>query len=103
MLPCRASVGAAKVSARVDARTRRREWRDGAVAHSGELTLEESRRRRNSVEVLQRNAQAPAAKGRMGGAAAELDAACRVRPYDPTLAGKTMEFDGSGKCVAGCP
>ena len=24
------------------------------------------------------------------------------RPVHPALSGKTMEFDGSGKCVAGC-
>jgi len=41
-------------------------------------------------------------KVRAGTRSAELVSVSTQRPIYPALSGKTMEFDGSGKCVAGC-
>ena len=41
-------------------------------------------------------------KARPTSRTAAFIALVKVRPMYPALSGKTMEFDGTGKCVAGC-
>lgn len=41
-------------------------------------------------------------KVRAGTRTAELSALMKQRPLHPALSGRTMEFDGEGRCVAGC-
>lgn len=73
------------------------------TAQSGAYAVNELVRPASVIVTHVNEAGTTGGKVRPGSHTADFIGMVKGRAVYPALSGKTMEFDGSGKCVAGCP